>query len=238
MLLELLDKHYEKVMVLGDENLVDIFKDVDYIEEHRYSKINLPLNHYDLIIGSDIFEGVGDCLDMAAGLSQYLKTTGDLISCFNNLRYWKCFLNLFAGRLNPTKKYFTRDSFRRMMTAAFYKSFEFMAETKKAPPRVLERLINAGIENSNDDLECVRWYFRASRSSPETYQLKQIGTQDFRDYLSKIILRIEYGIELENSIAEFNRLSAEVFPEYINDFIDSIVMHREQFYSNLASRQF
>ena len=237
MLMELIrGGQYEKILVLDEwsiyEQVKTVYKysSVEYVEEYRLSPLSKPLKSYDLIIGGDVFGNVINVKDMAAGLAQYLKSTGSLAFYFENARYAGRLVALMEGWLNPNVQYFSRDGMKRVLMSAFYKSFEFMGKKKDAPVMGLEKV---GFKNYSDDLKVIRWYVLAHRSTEETYQLKQVQSQEWRNKFAKLIHRIEYGVEVENSVAEFRRMSTEVFGEYVADFVESICIDKEAFYRNL-----
>ena len=99
----------------------------------------------------------------------------------------------------------------------------------------MERLITCGFDNFDDDLQTEFWLVRASRSMPELALLKSMFTSEVRAELSRIIHRIEYDIATEDSVKNFWKLfDAEgIFPDYAAAFIDSVVIHRENFYHNM-----
>ena len=106
---------------------------------------------------------------------------------------------------------------------------------KKSPPEFLERLITCGFDNFDDDLQTEFWLVRASRSMPELALLKSMFTPEVRADLSRILHRIEYDIATEDSVNNFWKLfDAEgIFPDYAAEFINSVVIHRENFYHNM-----
>ena len=95
---------------------------------------------------------------------------------------------------------------------------------KNAPPELLERLINCGFDNFNDDLQTEFWLVRASRSMPELALLKSMFTPELRADLSRILHRIEYDIDTAESVKNFWRLcdSQGIFTDYAAAFIDSV----------------
>jgi len=106
---------------------------------------------------------------------------------------------------------------------------------KKSPPELLERLINCGFDNFDDDLQVEFWLVRASRSMPELALLKSMFTPEIRAELSRILHRIEYDVATEDSVKSFWRIfDAEgIFTDYAAAFIRSVVIHRENFWRNI-----
>ena len=90
-------------------------------------------------------------------------------------------------------------------------------------------------ENIGEDLEVEFWLVRAERSMPELALLKSMFTEKIRGDFSRIIHRIEYNIELQDSVKKFWEIFDEekIFTDYAAAFVRSIVMHRNNFYDNL-----
>lgn len=70
---------------------------------------------------------------------------------------------------------------------------------------------------------------------PELALLKSMFTEKIRADLSRILHRIEYDIDTEESVKTFWRLfdAAGIFTDYAAAFIRSVVIHRENFYRNM-----
>ena len=223
-----------------------ITTDEDFFDERAkvlvidYREERLPFDEefFDLIIGDLTLEVVVNPQDIAAGFSTYLKQTGIFLTSFRNIRHWKILEKLMHGWFNGiVSRLYTRTNFERLMVASFYKDVKFMPVIKKAPPLLLEKLITCGFENYGDDLEVEIWQVRAARSIPELSLLKSMYTPQFRADFSRILHRIEYDIDIVDSIKTFWSLYDKVgmFESYAAEFIHSVVIHKENFYNNLRS---
>ena len=121
----------------------------------------------------------------------------------------------------------------KLLDDAIYKEIHFLpSKREKISVDDWEHL---GFDNFNDDLQTEFWLVRASRSMPELALLKSIFTPEVRADLSRILHRIEYDIDTENSVKLFWRIFdvEKLFTDYVAAFIRSVVVHREHFYRNM-----
>lgn len=204
--------------------------------DYREERLPFEKEFFDAIIGDLTLEVVTNPQDIAAGFSGYIKQTGVWLTSFRNIRHWKVLEKLMRGVFGGiVSRLYTNTEFIRLLAASFYKDFRMFPLKKNAPPELLERLITCGFDNFNDDLQTEFWLVRASRSMPELALLKSMFTPEIRAILSRILHRIEYDIDTEESVKSFWRLfDAEgLFTDYAGAFIRSVVVHRENFYRNV-----
>ena len=225
----------EIYFVTTNEDLA--FPDVKtFLLDYREERLPFAEKFFDLIIGDLTLEVVTNPQDIAAGFSTYLKQTGIWLTSFRNIRHWKVLEKLMRGVFGGiVSRLYTNTEFIRLLAASFYKDFRMFPLKKNAPPELLERLITCGFDNFNDDLQTEFWLVRASRSMPELALLKSMFTEKIRADLSRILHRIEYDIDTEESVKTFWRLfdAAGIFTDYAAAFIRSVVIHRENFYRNM-----
>lgn len=206
------------------------------IIDYREERLPFPEEFFDVIIGDLTLEVVVNPQDIAAGFSKYIKQTGCWLTSFRNIRHWKILEKLMQGTFGGiVSRFYTRTEFERLLYASFYKEVQMLPLKKKSPPELLERLINCGFDNFDDDLQVEFWLVRASRSMPELSLLKSMFTPEIRADLSRILHRIEYDVATADSVKDFWRLfDAEVlFNDYVAAFIRSVVVHRENFWLNI-----
>lgn len=216
----------------GNERVKIFF--LDYREER------LPFDEefFDLIIGDLTLEVVVNPQDIAAGFSTFLKQTGVWLTSFRNIRHWSILERLMKGHFGGiVSRFYTRLEFERLMYASFYKHLRAAPLRRKAPEGLIKKLEECGFENIGGDLEVEFWLIRAARSMPEMSLLKSMFTPEIRARLARLLHRIEYEIELEESVKKFWNLCDEekIFTDYIAAFVRSVVVHRENFYKNLSA---
>ena len=224
------DKEDDAEKFLGEKTFL-----LDYREER------LPFDEefFDAIIGDLTLEVVANPQDIAKGFSTYIKQTGCWLTSFRNIRHWKVLEKLMRGVFGGiVSRLYTRTEFERLLYASFYKEVQLLPLKKNAPPELLERLIDCGFDNFDDDLQTEFWLVRASRSMPELALLKSMFTPEVRAELARILHRIEYDVATEDSVKNFWRLvDAEgIFSDYAAQFIRSVVVHRENFSARLPRR--
>jgi len=230
----------EIFLVTADEDVAEKFSCCvnvkTFVLDYREERLPFAEEFFDAIIGDLTLEVVGNAQDIAAGFSTYIKQTGVWLTSFKNLRHWQVLEKIMRGSLNNTvSRLYTRQDFERLMYASFYKDVRFLPQVKKAPTEMLDRLLECGFENFGGDLEVEIWLVRAARSMPELALLKSMYTPEVRAEFSRLIHRIEYGVELELSVKKFWQLydAAGMFSDYANNFIDEVVIHRENFFANM-----
>ena len=225
----------EIYFVTADEDFQSDGVKVFYLD-YREERLPFAEEFFDVIIGDLTLEVVTNPQDIAAGFSTYLKQTGCWLTSFRNIRHWKVLEKLMRGVFGGiVSRLYTRTEFERLLYASFYKEVQLLPLKKNAPPELLERLINAGFDNFDDDLQTEFWLVRANRSMPELALLKSMFTPEIRADLSRTLHRIEYDIDTAESVRTFWRLfdAAGLFTDYAAQFIRSVVMHRENFYRNV-----
>lgn len=213
------------------------FPDVKtFLLDYREERLPFDQEFFDLIIGDLTLELVTNPQDIAAGFSTFIKQTGCWITSFRNIRHWKVLEKLMRGVYGGiVSRLYAKIEFERLLYASFYKEVRFSPLKKKSPPEMLERLIKCGFDNFNDDLQTEFWLVRASRSMPELALIKSMFTPEIRANFARIIHRIEYDIDIEDSVNKFWSFidSEGIFYDYAAAFIRSVVMHRENFYQNV-----
>ncbi len=228
----------EIFFVTADEDDVEKFSaqvktfKLDYREE----RLPFDAEFFDAIIGDLTLEVVVNPQDIAAGFSTYIKQTGVWLTSFRNLRHWKILQQLMHGHYGGiVSRLYTRADFERLLYASFYKEVKFSPLIKKAPSEMLDRLLECGFENFGGDLETEFWLVRAARSMTELSLLKSMYTPELRANLSRLLHRIEYDIEPAESVQKFWELYdvSGMFIDYVAAFIEEVVIHRKNFYSNL-----
>ena len=225
----------EIFFITTDEDFFDTRAEI-LVLDYREEILPFDKEFFDLIIGDLTLEVVVNPQDIAAGFSTYLKQTGIFLTSFKNIRHWTILEKLMHGWFNGiVSRFYTRTNFERLMQASFYKDIKFAPVIKKAPPKLLEKLIECGFENFSDDLEVEIWQVRAARSIPELSLLKTMYTPQFRAEFARILHRIEYDIEIFDSVKTFWQMydSAGMFESYAAEFINAVVIHKENFYNNL-----
>lgn len=227
----------EIYFVTPDEDFTDARAKV-FVLDYREERLPFEQKFFDAIIGDLTLEVVVNPQDIAAGFSTYIKETGVWLTSFRNIRHWKILEKLMRGHFSGiVSRFYTRADFERLLYASFYKDVKFSPLIKKAPPELLERLITCGFENLADDLEVEFWLVRAARSVPELSLLKSMYTPEIRAELSRLLKRIEYGVDLSASVEKFWALydSAGIFSDYAAEFVAAVVVHRERFFENLRA---
>ena len=193
---------------------------------------------FDYILSDLLLEQAGNPQDIAAGFSRYIKQTGALLTSFRNIRHWSVLEELRDGHYyRVCARLFAKPEFEKLLYASYYKAVRMRAQRRAAPPDVMARLQAAAFENAHDDLETEFWLVYAARSMPELSLLKSFYTQAQRETLSRLLHRIEYGVDTARQVAAFWAFydAAGLFPAYAANFVRESVFHPRRFYRHLRA---
>lgn len=204
-----------------------------------YLSVPLPYmrGYFDYIISDLALEQADNPQDIAAGFSMFLKETGALLTSFRNIRHWSVLQNLMEGHYyNVASRLYARPEFENLLYASFYKSVRVKMQRRNAPEGFLNRLIAAGFENQQGDLETEFYLVRADRSMPELSLLKSMYTTSQREQMVRLIHRIEYDVVCSESVRALWKLLEQlaVFPAYIASLVHETVIHTDIFYRRLS----
>ena len=193
--------------------------------------------YFDYIVSDLTLEKAANPQDIAAGFGQFLKPTGAWLTSFRNIRHWSVWEELAEGHYyNVVSRLYAKQEFERLLYASFYKEVRFRPQRRYAESDIVEKLVAAGFDNLNDDLNTEFWLVSAARSMPELALLKSMYDGATRQKLSRILHRIEYDVNAAEEVAAFWQLCDErkIFADYAAAFAEQTVFHRERFYSRLA----
>ena len=207
-------------------------------QELDYVTTPLPYErkYFDYIISDLALENVDNPQDIAAGFSLFLKDTGALLTSFRNIRHWSVLQNLMDGHYySIVSRLYARAEFEKLLYASFYKSVLCQAQQRKAPPGMIDRLVTAGFENHDDDLEAEFYLIRADRSMPELSLIKSMYTSEQRRCIVRLLHRIEYDVvRVESTRSLWDKVTRlNIFPAYLAALIHETVVHTERFYRTL-----
>lgn len=200
------------------------FLNADYTTE----PLDFAEKTFDYIIAPRALELCGNPQDIAAGIGQFLKDTGFLLTSFLNIRYWKIIRELRDGHFFYFCRHmYTKEEMDRFLCASFYKDTVFAPIKNAAPQDFLQQLLDIGFENRRDDLETEIWLVKAGRSTPEIAALKSLYTPQIRKELARLLHRVEYDVERERSLIELQELCEKenIFADYLAEFMAQTVVH-------------
>jgi len=197
----------------------DLYKIEDAILEYQdniaympvaYNMERLPLKSrsVDVIIGDELFAENFNPQDIASGLGSFLKPTGYLLTSFSNLLFTPWVDKLIGDGRSEfiVRRGFTEDDFERLMVASFFKEIFFEP-----------------IFDSDASVKVPPFYMaRAYTSTVAVRNLKSMYSPSVRGELSRLLHRIEYGVNTAESVESLKRLTEKenIFEDYVKDFID------------------
>ena len=118
-----------------------------------------------------------------------------------------------------------------MLNDAIFKEISFVPFLRfpEEQPRA-DTYAAMGFDDFSEDLITKTWMFKACRSTAAVTALKELYTQETRRELSKLLHRIEYGVEEEKSLSSLWKLCERemIFPDYLAGFLREISVHEER----------
>ncbi len=221
---------YEEVPGFPEYRGLDIRWEVgDYrsVGCSRYEK-----NSFDFILGETCLTHLWNSYDTLMEVSRLLKDTGHFLGSFLNIRYWRVLEELRQGRYPfRDQRLYAKDEVVKMLNDAIFKEIVFAPLLRFPEEREeAEAFSRMGFEDFNEDLVTKAWMFKASRSTAEVAALKELYAKEVRRDLSRLLHRIEYGVEAEESLASLWKLCAaeRIFPDYLADFVHEVTVHEER----------
>ena len=199
-------------------------------EDYKTFQFNLSEKIFDIIIAEDCLTYNYELYKNLFGINRLLKETGYLVTQFENIRYIGVLESLRQGYYPQREKYlYAKTEVVRLLNDALFKEISF------APNETIDYNIddwlNFGFDNFNNELLTKNWIVKACRSTAEVANLKQFFTPQIRKELARILHRIEYNINREENLNYLLNFCAEnkIFDDYLNDFINQVVIHRNIF---------
>ena len=197
-----------------------------------------PRNYFDYIVSDLTLEKATNPQDIAAGFGTFIKPTGAWLTSFRNIRHWSVLLDLMEGHYyNVVSRLYAKQEFERLLCASFYKEVRFRPLRRAGDTELIAKLTAAGFSNALEDLDTEFWLVCAAKSMPELALLKSLYDEETRKQLSRILHRIEYGVNVADEAAAFWQLCDRygIFADYAAAFVEQTVFHRERFYDTLTA---
>ncbi len=195
-----------------------------------YQRGGLPIEPkiFDVIIADDCLTNSLDTYLTLAKIHHLLKDAGFLLTQFYNARFIGMLESLRLGKF-PTheQKFWAKWDIVKLLNDAIYKEIHFLP-AEKVDANV-DEWVNFGFDNFNDDLLTKIWLVKACRYEAEVVTLKEFYTEDVRAELSRLLHRIEYGIDVDANLAKVLELRRRenIFDDYFFDFVAQVVIHED-----------
>ena len=183
---------------------------------------------FDVIIADDCLTNSLYTYGTIAELGQLLKDAGFLLTKFFNARFIGILESLKIGQF-PTheQKFWAKWDVVKLLHDAFYKEIYFMPSGKIDAE--VDEWVNFGFDNFSDDLLTKIWLVKACKCTAEVATLKEFFSEEVRADLSRLLRRIEYGIDAEENLSRLIELCQRemIFKDYLFDFIAQVVTHED-----------
>ena len=197
-----------------------------------YKKFNFSIEEkiFDIILAEDCLTFAYEPYKTIFGINRWLKETGFLVTQFESIRFIGILESLRQGYYpQRERRLYAKTEIVRLLNDALFKEISFTAGEKINYN--IEDWLEFGFDNYNDELLVKNWIVKASRSTAEVAALKEFYTPTIRKELSKLLHRIEYDIDREANIERLHEFCEDhqIFYDYLCDFIDQVVIHRDIF---------
>ena len=204
------------------------------VADYRRESFPCGEGYFDLVVAETCLEDMWESYDTLMRISRALKDTGSFVGEFLNIRYYKVLEDLKSG-LFPyrDKRLYAKGEVVKMLNDAIFKEIDFVpAENLPDETEISAAMAwrQKGFVDYGNELSVPRWLFRAARSTAAAANLKELYTLPVRRQLARLLHRLEYGIDREENLAELKKLcrDAQIFPEYVRDFMAEIVVHPDR----------
>lgn len=192
---------------------------------------------FDLIISEDCLTYGQNFYRKLAELNHLLKDSGFVLTQFLNVRFIGILESLRRGIFSPQeKRFWAKWDIVKILNDANFKEINFLpGEQSKISAAEWE---NFGFDNFNEDLTTKIWLVKACKCTPEVVALKEMYSHETRAELSRLLHRVEYDIDAEKNTAAILELCRRenIFEEYLADFIEQTVIHKEKIFNILRPR--
>ena len=95
---------------------------LDYMSE----QLPFEREFFDIVMGDQCLEQVGNPQDIASGFGLYIKSTGCFMTTFTNARYWRIIRALMQGHFyHICSHIFSKNEMLNLLFASFYKDASF-----------------------------------------------------------------------------------------------------------------
>ncbi len=197
--------------------------------DFRKEEIPCEKGSFDLMLAESCLTDALEPYELLTGLGRLLRDTGSLITEFRNIRYWRVLEGLREGFFpERQRRLYAKSEVVRLLNDAIFKEIAFVPFSRD-PAENSAEWEQMGFDNFSEDLCTERWMIRADRSSAEVSALKSFYSAETRKCLSRLLHRVEYGVEPEKSLAALWELCREegIFADYLGDFARGIIVHPE-----------
>ena len=181
---------------------------------------------FELIIAPEVLTTGENFYATLLTFNHLLKDSGALLTQFLNVRFVGVLEGLRCGRFtNNERRLWAKADVVKLLNDAIYKEIHFLpAASEKFSA---EEWAAFGFENFSDDLTTRLWLVKACKCTAEVVALKDMFTPEVRAELSRLLHRVEYGIDAEENFLRLMKLCDRegIFDEYLSDFINQVVVH-------------
>ena len=192
---------------------------------------------FDVIIAENCLTYGQNFYRKLAELNHLLKDAGFVLTQFLNVRFTGVLESLRRGIFSAQEeRFWAKFDVVKILNDANFKEINFLpGEQSDISAADWE---NFGFDNFNGDLMTKIWLVKACKCTAEVVALKEMYTPETRAELARRLHRVEYDIDAEKNLAAILELCRreKIFDEYLADFIEQTVIHKEKIFNILRPR--
>jgi hypothetical protein len=211
-----------------------------HILDHRREPLPFAEESFDYVLAEEALTTCYEPYLELMALGKLVKGTGELFTRFYNVRYRAVLEALQMGEFSYRAEHlWAKAEVVRLMDDTLFKEVVFTPgeQDGESTEGEWEAL---GFDNFSRDLSTSLWLVKAGCSTATVANLKSFYSPEVRKKISRLLHRLEYGIEVEAGLSELAALCLEqqIFQEYLEDFIDEACIHKKKVFSLLSGRNF
>ena len=211
-----------------------------HVLDHRREPLPFAEESFDYVLAEEALTACYEPYLELMALGKLIKGTGELFTQFYNVRYRAVLEALKLGEFSYRAEHlWAKAEVVRLMDDTLFKEVSFMPGEQDGE-HFEEEWEALGFDNFSRDLSTSLWLVKAGRSTATVANLKSFYSPEVRKKISRLLHRLEYGIEVEAGLSELAALCLEqqIFQEYLEDFIDEACIHKKKVFSLLSGRNF
>lgn len=207
------------------------------LADYRREELPFAEESFDLLVAAEALTEAYEPYPELMALGRLLRDTGEMLTAFHNVRYHEMLRLLREGEFPLREQHFwAKPEVVRLLHDALFKEIVFLPGEQDEPAPEGENSTaegeyhSLGFQNYQRDLATGTWLVRAGRSTASVANLKGMYSREVRVRLSRLLHRLEYGIDEAENLSELEALcrQEQIFPEYLEDFVQEACAHIEK----------
>ena len=200
------------------------------IMDYRLSRLPFGEESFDYLLAADVLTEAYEPYLELMRLGKLLKGTGELLTQFANIRYQGILSCLRDGDFPVREQHlWAKPEVVRLLNDTLFKEITFAVGEQELGNGEAE-FAAQGWHDYQHDLATRIWLVQACRSTATVANLKSMYSPEVRKEISRLLHRLEYGLDTEKNLEELRLLCERehIFMEYLEDFAQEACAHPER----------